>query len=97
MTLIKELKSSTKLGPVYLKDISFIVVYFLTFFFLRGFIASSLLILYLVYNLIVAIILVMPSMWNPGKRMWQAILFIFIKDRKIYKPISVNERSDDFE
>ena len=97
MILIKELKSPTKIGPIYLKDLAFIGIYFLTFFFLRGFIASALLIPYLIYNVLVAIVLAMPSMWNPGKRMWQAIFFIIIKDRKIYKPISINERSDDFE
>lgn len=97
MTLIKELKSGMKIGKFYLIDICFVVIYWLVFFFFRSFVSSSVLIPYYIFNFIVAIILVIPSMWNPGKRTWQAILFIFIKSRKIYKPISVNERSEDFE
>lgn len=97
MTLIKELKSATKIGPIYFSDILFVAVYWIMLFFLRNHVATSLRIVYFIFNFAVAVILVMPSMWNPGKRMWQAILFIFVKDRKIYKPISVYEGSENFE
>lgn len=97
MILIKEIKSAAKIGKFYLKDIFFITLYWITFFFLRNLVASSIRIPYFIFNFIVAIILVIPSVWNPGKRMWQVILFAIRKDKKIYKPISVDERSADFE
>lgn len=97
MTLIKELKSAPKIGKFYLLDIGFVLIYWLSFFCLRNLVATSMRIPYFIFNFVVAVILVMPSMWNPGKRMWQAIFFILTKDKSIYKPISVNERSDDFE
>lgn len=97
MVMIKELRSNLKIGKVYVADIAFVVAYVLIFFFFRSYVSSTVLIPYLIFNFFVAVLLVMPSVWNPGKRMWQSILFVFQKDRRIYKPICINERSDDFE
>ncbi len=97
MIMIKELRSDIKIGKFYIKDIAFVGGYFLAFYFLRSFVSSAVMIPYLIFNFFVAVLLVMPSVWNPGKRMWQSILFVFQKDRRIYKPICIDERSDDFE
>lgn len=97
MTLIKELKVKRKWKNIYLFDLGFIVIYNIFGWSLRNSVASKVQIPFVIFNLIVAIILVMPSRWNPGKKIWQVMLFAIKKDRTIYKPISVNLRSDDFE
>lgn len=97
MILIKELKSPAKIWKFYLIDIIFVAGYWLILWLFKGLIASSVQIPYYIFNFVVAVILVMPSPWNHGKRMWQVILFMLRKDRNIYKPISTNSRSDDFE
>lgn len=61
MTLIKELKSATKIGPIYFSDILFVAVYWIMLFFLRNHVATSLRIVYFIFNFAVAVILVMPS------------------------------------
>lgn len=97
MTLIKELKSPTKIAGIYFKDIAFLIIYWVVFYTFSNNVANPVRIPYLIFNLIVAVFLIMPSKWNNGKRMWQLIIFILKKDRKTYKPICTNERSDDFE
>lgn len=97
MTLIKELKVKRKIKSIYLSDLAFIVGFTFFGWILRNFVATKMQIPFVIFNVIVAIILVMPSRWNPGKRMWQVMLFAIKKDRTIYKPITVNLRSDDFE
>lgn len=97
MTLIKELKVKRKIKSIYLSDLAFIVGFTLFGWILRNSVATKMQIPFIIFNVIVAIILVMPSKWNPGKRMWQVMLFAIKKDRTIYKPITVNLRSDDFE
>lgn len=97
MILIKELKSPAKIWKFYLADIAFVIGYWFVLWFFKSSVVSSLQIPYFIFNFAVAVVLVMPSRWNPGKRMWQVIIFMFRKDRNIYKPLSINERSDDFE
>lgn len=97
MTLIKELKVKRKIKNIYLSDLLFIAGFTLFSWILRNTVATKMQIPFVIFNVIVAIILVMPSKWNPGKRMWQVMLFALKKDRAIYKPITVNLRSDDFE
>ncbi|MGN0533262.1 MAG: DUF5592 family protein [Eubacterium sp.] len=97
MTLIKELKVKRKIKNIYLSDLLFIAGFTLLSWILRNTVATKVQIPFIIFNVIVAIILVMPSKWNPGKRMWQVMLFALKKDRAIYKPISVDLRSDDFD
>lgn len=97
MTLIKELKSPIKIKKIYFKDLAFIIGYWLIFYLFADSVASQMKIPYFIFNGIVAIFLIMPSKWNPGKRMWQVILFLIKKDRNVYKPINIEERSVDFE
>lgn len=91
MVMIKELRSGIKIGKFYIKDIAFVVGYFVFFFLLRSFVSGAVLVPYLIFNFVVAVILVMPSVWNPGKQMWQSILFVFQKDRRIYKEHGTEE------
>ncbi|MCM1219450.1 MAG: DUF5592 family protein [Lachnospiraceae bacterium] len=97
MTLIKELKSPPRIAGIYFKDIAFLIVYWVLFYTFANNVANPVRLPYLIFNFIVAILLIMPSRWNNGKRMWQLIIFILKKDRMVYKPISVDERSDDFD
>lgn len=97
MTLIKELKVKRKIKNIYLSDLLFVAGYTLFGWILRDTVAVQMKIPFIIFNLIVAIILIMPSRWNPGKRMWQVMFFAVRKDRAVYKPITVNLRSDDFE
>lgn len=97
MTLIKELKVRKKIKNIYLADLGFVVGFTLLGWILRTSTAPAMQIPFVIFNAIVGIILVMPSKWNPGKKMWQAMLFTVKKDKAIYKPISVDLRSEDFE
>lgn len=97
MTLIKELKSKPRIAGIYFRDIAFIVVYWVIFYMFANNVANPVRIPYLIFNAIVAIFLIMPSRWNNGKRIWHLIIFLAKKDRSVYKPICVDERSDDFE
>lgn len=54
---------------------------------LNIFVHSSLQIIYMAYCIIVSVILVIPSFNNPGKKMYEAVLFSFRKDRNVYHPI----------
>lgn len=97
MTLIKELKVKKKIKNIYLSDLLFVAGFTLFGWILRDAVASKMQIPFIAFNIIVAIILVMPSKWNPGKRMWQVMIYALKKDPAIYKPLTVNLRSDDFE
>lgn len=97
MTLIKELKSPPRIAGIYFRDIAFIIVYWVIFYMFANNVANPVRIPYLIFNLIVAIFLIMPSRWNNGKRMWHLIIFILKKDRAVYKSICIDERSEDFE
>lgn len=80
-----------------MSDLFFVVGFTLFGWVLRDAVASKMQIPFILFNIIVAIILVMPSKWNPGKRMWQVMIYAIKKDRAIYKPVAVDLRSDDFE
>lgn len=97
MTLIKELKVRKKIKNIYLSDLAFVAGFAFLGWIFRTSVASIMQLPFVIFNTIVGIILIMPSKWNPGKKMWQVMLFTIKKDKSIYKPISVNLRSDDFE
>lgn len=97
MTLIKELKSPPRIAGIYFRDIAFIIVYWVIFYMFANNVANPVRIPYLIFNAIVAIFLIMPSRWNNGKRVWHLMAFIVKKDRLVYMPICVDERSEDFE
>ena len=97
MTLIKELKSPPRIVGIYFRDIAFVIIYWVIFYMFANNVANPVRIPYLIFNAITAIFFIMPSRWNYGKRVWHLMVFIMKKDRSVYKPICVDERSDDFE
>lgn len=88
LPLINQLKTETRVFRYfYVKDILII-----TFFGCFGMILDSavhyrLETAFLIFNLIVAISLVIKSKSNPGKRVYEAILIMLYRDKNMYKPV----------
>ena len=88
----QELKSPTKVSSkLYLSDFIFIIVYFMCFLILDVFVDSRLHVVYYIFNIFIALILTRKSIYNPPKRIYQTLLYMIIKDRTVYHPISPPE------
>ena len=88
----QELKSPTKVSSkLYLSDFIFIIVYFMCFLVLDVFVDSRLHVVYYIFNIFIALILTRNSIYNPPKRIYQTLLYMIIKDRTVYHPISPPE------
>jgi len=92
-TVTKELKSSIKINKfLELNDILFMASYVMFFSIFKMFIFSSLQTVFVVFNIIIAIILSVKSPFNRGKRLYYS-LFLFVRNNindNTY--ISVNNR-----
>lgn len=97
MTIIKELKVRRKIKNIYISDLAFVGATTMFGWLFQNSVASAMRIPFIAFNFLVGIILVMPSKWNPGKKMWQVMFFAVRKNRAVYEPISIDERSNDFE
>lgn len=97
MTLIEELKSAAKIGKFYITDIIFVFIFWMIMNVFQDKVSSYLQIIYNIFNIFVGIILVIPSKYNPKKRLWQSFRFMLTRDNNVYTAISVNERSEDFD
>lgn len=87
----QELKSQTKVSSslkLYLIDFFFIIAYFICFLVLDVFVDDRLQYPYYFFNIVMALLLTRQSIYNPPKRIYQSLLYMIIKDRTVYHPIS---------
>jgi hypothetical protein len=63
----------------------FIYFYWMIFDYFGVFVHPHLRAAYLIFNVSVAVFLIVPSFTNPGKRTFQALFFWAVKDRRTYR------------
>ena len=69
-------------------DAAFIVVWFAAFSYLGlMFLDERVQAFYFGYNLLVGFILTRRSRYNPKKKIYHTILYAFMQDKRVYKPI----------
>ena len=91
----QELKSQTKVSSMlklYLSDLFFCVVYFMCFLVLDVFVDERLQYPYYIFNIFMALLLTRQSIYNPPKRIYQSLIYMIVKDRTVYHPISPLEK-----
>lgn len=94
--LVEELESERKISDkISLPDFFFMIGYFVLSLAFSDLVHPKLTILYYAYNFFVSIILTRPSKNNPGKRIYESIFFILIKNRNVYKPISDESEGEE--
>lgn len=81
----KEIKSEIKLVRwIYFQDLVLIAIICGLAFFLKGLVHSNIRILYGIYSIIMAIMMVLPSNSNPGRRNYQAIVLYWMRSKQLY-------------
>lgn len=81
----KEIKSETKLARwIYFQDLILILLICGLAFFLKGLVHSNIRIIYGIYSFVIAIMMVLPSKVNPGRRNYQAIVLYWTRSRQLY-------------
>ncbi len=87
----QELKSQTKVSStlkLYLTDFFFCIGYFICFLVLDVFVDDRLQYPYYIFNILMALLLTRQSVYNPPKRIYQSLIYMIVKDRTVYHPIS---------
>lgn len=87
----QELKSQTKVSSklkLYISDFFFCIIYFMCFLVLDVFVDERLQYPYYAFNIFMALILTRQSIYNPPKRIYQSLIYMIVKDRTVYHPIS---------
>lgn len=85
----QELEGATKLGKYFFfSDVAFIVIFFSIMSYFEGLVREDLVMFYYIFNIIIGIILIVPSIANPRRRMWTTFLFSIYKDNNVYENIS---------
>lgn len=88
----QELKAPTKVSKfLYLSDLLFCIAYFMIFKIFDVFVDERLKMLYYIFNIVMAVILTAPSIYNPPKRVYQSLIYMLAKDRAVYHPITPPE------
>lgn len=85
----KDLRAEVRVGgSLVLKDLFLLILFPVIMWFITGsLVASGLEIWYVGYNVLVALILVQRPSSNPGKQVWQIILFLLEEDDQTYHMI----------
>lgn len=87
-TVVKELKSTAKYNKyIELKDLMFILIYFMTFYFLRRYVYIVLHPIYFAFTIICAFFFVMKTPGNPERKNYQRIIIMLRKKTVMYKPV----------
>jgi hypothetical protein len=80
-----EIRSGVKLWKgVYFLDLCIIFFYWMFFDMYSSFIHPSLYLFCTIFNVSIGIFLALPSLTNPGRRNYEAILIGFLRDAKTY-------------
>lgn len=88
-----ELKSQTKLWwRFYVSDLFFIIGYVACFQILNVFVDERLRVFYILFNILMAVLLTLPSPYNKQKHIYQSLHYLIIKDRHVYHPIAPPEK-----
>ena len=75
-TIAMEIKSETYFGKgIFFFDVAFIVIYYFIFSLFEDLVHPLLVMPYTVFNVLVAFILTRKSSKNPGKRIYQEVLY----------------------
>lgn len=82
----KDLKSEVKLGSnIFLKDLLAIIMYPAIMWYTTSMlVAGPLKVVYLFFNIAVALYLIQRPSSNPGKQIWQIYLLLFNEDERTY-------------
>lgn len=85
----KDLRAEVRVGgSLVLKDLFLLILLPAIMWFITGsLVASGLEIWYIGYNVLVALALLQRPSSNPGKQVWQVILFLFEEDEQTYHMI----------
>ena len=87
-SVTKEIKSETKVTrAIFLKDFFFLLGYLVTAVILQNLLHNKVIILYWIFNCVMAVILVLPSRMNKKRRVWQAALLLLRKTGSMYYPV----------
>lgn len=92
----QEINAQTKLWSVisiYVKDLIIFVALLGVFTAFRGLVADQFTILYYGGCFILAVILIVPSSMNPKRRMYESIFLFLRRDKELYYPIFMKERT----
>lgn len=83
-TIAMEIKSETYFGKgIFLFDLAFIFVYWYVFSMFENLIHPLLALPYTIFNILVAFILTRKSSKNPGKRIYQEVLYKIMAAKKM--------------
>lgn len=83
--ITKEIKSKTRVYKyIYVQDFFFLIIYAALTFILSSMVYSAFVLPFYVVSGIFAIILILPSPWNPGRKIYMSIMIMLHKDYKIY-------------
>lgn len=87
--VVKELHTETKVAKtLFLKDLFALICYPAAMYFIAGGLVSGRVMLaYLVFNLAVVLVLLQRPHKNPGKQVWQVLLFLLKEDTETYHMI----------
>ena len=90
--LPSEIKTEMQLASwLYGHDLAFIIGYAAFSLIFYGAVHPSLIIPYIVWNVLVGFILTRPSSYNPQKRIYHSLIFWALRRLKTYHPISLEE------
>lgn len=88
-----EIESKTKVSRnIDLRSLYFVAGYLMLAYMLRGFVYDLLLVPYLIFSLLCAVYLALPSRYNKGRTHWESILVLLRADRTVYRPYTEPER-----
>ena len=91
-TTVQELKSQPKLlSWLYAKDLVMIACFVCVMSVFQGFVHPA---IYFLWNILVGLVLALPSPFNVKMHVYQSFLLMIKKDRWIYKPISIQKDSE---
>lgn len=85
----KDLKAEIKVGgSLFLKDLMGLILFPAAMYFLTSaMVADGLRIVYLLYNIVIALALLQRPKSNPGKQIWQILLLMLTEDEQTYHMI----------
>lgn len=82
--LAKELNGKTKIGKIFLVDLIVGIVFYFIMDGFKGLVKLNLQPFYLMFTVLVAICLILPSKSNPGKKTYHSLLYMIFFRKKIY-------------
>lgn len=87
-TITREIRSETKVGlGIYAFDFFFLIIYAMVTFILRYMVHEALYVPFLIFSLLMAIFLTLPSAYNRKRRHYQSIIILLKKDYCVFRPV----------